>query len=315
MSAVLSEAETKFFSSKGADVDASLTAEAPATTETPPEAPKPAENAPSPASAKPAELPPEKTPAAEPSKESDKERQLLGALQGERDRRQKAEREQQQFAKALQEMQEQIRQLSQPPEQIPNPDEDPQGYLLYHLQKQNTELEGLRKWREEQEGGSRQRQAIQNLQQRVNASEAAFRQATPDYDKAAQFAITQHERMLAVEFPDPAQRRQQVAMAAAGFIHRAVQRGEDPAAAVYNFAKSMGYTATPAAAPAAPVVPAVPPPAATNEVVKTLEKGLKQQSKGSGGATPPAEMTGEQLLALDGQEFLDGWDKAFKRKR
>ena len=302
MSAALNEAETKFFTSRGEDVDASLSA--------PPE-PAP-EQTPAPAAAPaqpeaPAAKAPEPKPAEAPkATESDDRPGFVRqeALHAERQRRQQLEAEHRALMQQVQEMRQAMQQAQAP--QAPDPNEDPQGYLAWQNQQLSSRLEQIDQWRAQQEQQTRQQQAYASFTQQVQASENAFRAAHPDYEAAAQFGLQQYDKLLSAQFPDPGQRAQQIQIAAAQALSQAVQQGRDPAEFIYSLARNMGYAPAQAA-------PAAPAPA--EEVVKTIQKGLAQQSNlSAGGSTPPTEMTPEMLAGIrDPVEFNKQWAKMFRR--
>ncbi|MGH9588294.1 MAG: hypothetical protein ACRD3F_15195, partial [Acidobacteriaceae bacterium] len=318
MSAVMSDAESKFFSSRGAEVDPSLTSTEPPPSEsepgnTPPETP--AAVAPPAKTAEPAKVveppakPTEPVKAAEPPKPAEKAPEAAkpaGAPEGfvpqqalhtERQKRQQLEEQNRQLQAQMQQFQQLLQGGPPAAEQPPDPVQDPYGALQYQLQQQARQIEQANQWREQQEQSQRQQQGLAAFTQRVAASEQAFRSTHPDYDAAATHAIQQYDRMLSASIPDPMQRQQQIRIEAGNALARAVANGQDPAEFVYQFAKNMGY-APAAPAPAAPA--AVPPAAAVADVAQTLERGMKQQAKGGGGAPATGgEMTPEQLAAIN----------------
>lgn len=310
----LNEAETKFFSSRGADVDPSLTAapestpapEPESTAAVPPESAK----APAPESAAPAPAPapaPLETPPQVP----------IAALHEERRRRAEADARFQQLQEQFAQLQNQIRQAQAP--QPPDPDEDPVGALRYQNEQLQAQLQQVNEWRAQQERERQQQAAHLTLTQRVAAAEQAFRARTPDYDEAAKFALEAEDRRLQAFYPDPGQRAQALQQEAANVLAQAVQQGRDPAEVLYTMAKNMGYGVAPTVASPPPVAaataPAPAPTPAPSNVVETIQRGLKQQTVGAvGGSTPPSEMTPEMLASLSGPEFQKGWAKMFGRR-
>jgi hypothetical protein len=307
MSAVLSEAETKFFSSRGADVDPSLQA-------APVEPPKPVDavTTPPPAAAPP---PPAAT-AAEPPAPAP-QHVPLAALHEERKARQKAEQERQQLQQQLQQFQEQLQKAQQPPPPPPpDPNQDPIGAVLHQNQLLQQELNQLKGWRTEQDQFTQQIVARNQFNQAITNSEQAFAQKQPDYWQAAKYATAQYDKLLSALIPDPAQRQQRVIQEAMGAAYTVMQEGKDPAEFFYSFAKSMGYAPSTGVTPSAGggSVPATPAIAQTvPDVVKTIEKGLKQQANPGGGASPSGEITPEMALTLPGEDFNKWWAKQFRR--
>ncbi len=310
----LSEAEMKFFQSKGADVDASLSVAEPAPSQeesAPSEPVSSSTAAPAPATAA-APAPTPAAPAAAPTAPSNVESPQvpLAALHEERRRRAEIDAERQQLRTQLEQMRNAM-QAAQAP-QAPDPNEDPMGYLSYQNQQLQAQVQQMAEWRTQQEQMRQEQQQYASLTQQVAASEQVFRAKTPDYDAAAQFALQMEDRRLAAFYPDPAQRQQMLRMEAANILSQSIQQGRDPAEVLYSMARNMGYStpAAPAPAPAAAAASA-PAPTPAAAVVDTIQKGLKQQTlAASGGSTPPSELTPEMLAGIsDPAEFNKAWAK------
>lgn len=308
MSAVLNEAETKFFSSKGAEVDASLrpaepTTADPAPTSTPP-----------PAAAAPATVTP---PPAEPVTPQ----VPLAALHEERKARQQAEADRKALQAQLQQFQSALDEYKKGQQPAPpDPNQDPIGAMIHQNKLLQAELDQLKSWRSENDQVTQQITARQQFHQAVTNSENAFRQTHPDYDQALNHAMQQYDKLLSLAIPDATERRQRVIQEGMNMAWTLLQQGRDPAAFFYDFAKQYGYgqpvppaiPALPGAPPAtAPVAPAIP--ATVPEVVQTIERGLKQQGNPGGGGGPIGEVTPEMALKLSGDEFNKWWAKQFRR--
>jgi hypothetical protein len=302
MSAVLSEAENKFFSSGGSDVDPSLK---------PAEAP--AESAPA-MTTTPAATPPTPAPATTTS-EPTQQQVPLAALHEERQKRVRVEQERQALQQQLQQFQQALEQ-AQKAQQAPPPDpnQDPIGAALHETQATKAQLEELRQWRAQQEQLTQENNLRQQFHQTITNSEATFRAKQPDYDQALNYAMQQYDKLLSAVIPDPAARRQRVYQEAIGAAYTVMSEGRDPAQFLYDTARNMGYTPAQAAAAATtPTLPQVPQTRTTADVVKTIEKGLKQQANPGGGATPAGEISPEMALTLPGDEFNKWWAKQFRR--
>lgn len=294
MSAVMTEAENKFFSSGGNEVAPELKPK-----DAPPET---TSSTPTPATTTPATT-------TEPTQQQ----VPLAALHEERQKRARAEQERQALAERVRQFEEVIAQAQkqqQPPP--PDPNVDPIGAALHETQATKAQLEEIRQWKAQQEQATQHQNLRQQFTQAVAQSEAAFRAAHPDYDQAFQHASQQYDKMLRAMIPDPAARRQRVIQEANGVALQLLSEGRDPAQFFYEFAKEMGYAG--AQAPAAPTLPVVPQiPQTTSEVVKTIERGLKQQGNSGGGGAPPGEVTPQMALALPAEEFNKWWAKQFRR--
>lgn len=311
----LSAAENKFFESRGAEVDASLTTADPAPSEPAklPEVPEsqraavppPVAAAAAPAAAPPAD--PNQTPQGFVRQE---------ALHAERQRRQQTEQEFRQLKEQFQQIQQYLTQAAQPADERPDPQVDPIAAVEWDNRQLRAQIEQLSQWRQQQEQGQQRQTQAQRLTQHLTQSEQQFVTTQPDYFQATEFAIKQEDRRLRAFYPDPAVRKQVLGQEIASVVAQALQSGSNPAQILYQHAIDMGYTrAAPAGAPQAAPGGAPPAPAPTvPEVVSTIQRGLQQQSKGSGGSTPASEMTPEMLLAMNGEEFTKNWDKAFKKR-
>jgi hypothetical protein len=301
MSAVMSEAENKFFSSGGSDVAPELK---PA--DAPPETPAPA-TTPTPAPA---------TTTAPAVAEPTQQQVPLAALHEERQKRARAEQERQALQERIRQFEEVIAQ-AQKAQQAPPPDPnvDPIGAALHQSQATQKELEDMRQWRASQEQATQHQNLRQQFTQAVANSEATFRTTHPDYDQAFNHASQQYDKMLRAMIPDPVARRQRVIQEANGVALQLLQEGRDPAQFFYDFAKEMGYTGAQAAAATAVTQPlaAAVIPQTTSEVVKTIERGLKQQGNSGGGGATPGEITPEMALNLPAAEYNKWWTKQFKR--
>lgn len=303
MSAVLSEAETKFFSSSGQDVDPSLKAPEVAAEPVKP----PITAVPDPVTA----------PAATEPVAPTQQQVPLAALHEERQKRSRAEAERQALQTQLEQLTQQIQQAQKAQQRPPpDPNQDPIGAALYETQATKAQMEELRQWREQQDQVAQYNTQRQQFQQALTSSEAVFRTKQPDYDQALNYAMGQYEKLLSVIIPDPAARHQRALQEAVGAVYTVMQEGRDPAQFLYDTAKSMGYTGpqpvpNPGGNPAIPAIPALPQ--TVPEVVKTIERGLKQQANPGGGGSPNSEITPEMALALPAAEYNKWWAKQFRR--
>jgi hypothetical protein len=315
MSAVLSEAETKFFSSRGQDVDASLR---------PAAAPnEPAANGgDAPATAPPAQSTPaanggEQSPAAQttPETQSAQQHVPLAALHEERKARQRAEQERQQLAQQVQQFQQQLEELKKGPQAPPpDPNQNPFEWLMHQGKINQEQLTQINEWRAQQEQQAQHATARQQFHQAISSSEQTFAAKQPDYYQAANFAMQQYDRTLKTLIPDPAERRQRVVQEALNVAWTVMQQGKDPAQFFYQYAKDMGYTGTGAPQPA--VSGGAPPPApqtTVTEVQQTIERGLKQRANSGGGGAPASEPTPEMALKMSPDDFNKWWAKQFRR--
>ena len=304
----LNEAEAKFFTSRGTEVDASLSAPEPTSTPKPEASAAPA---PAPAPAPAAAPAPAPAPAESPQVP-------LAALHEERRKRAEIEAERQQLRAQIEQFQRAMQEAQAP--QAPDPEQDPLGYLSFQNQQLQARIQQMDEWRAQQERERAQQTEYVTLTQQVAAAEQAYRAKTPDYDQAAQFALQMEDKRLSAFYHDPATRLQVLRQEAAQLMSQLVREGRDPAEGLYQMAKNLGYAGAapaPVAAPAAPAAPSTPAPAPVAAVVETIEKGLKQQAVGSaGGTTASGEVTPEMMAAMnDPAEFNKAWAKFARSAR
>lgn len=333
----MSAAENKFFESRGTEVDASLTAgndstpSEPSPVAAPPSAPAPASSTQSASTpdGTPAAAPPVAQPAAQPpqGQQPDSRQVPIEALHAERRQRQQMEQQFQQLQRQFTEMQQFLQQAAQPQDERPDEQADPMGALAWDNRQLRAQMEQMNQRFGQEEQRQQQRQQAQRLTQHLTSSERQFAQTQPDYFQAADFAIRREDLRLSAFYPDPAVRQQIMRQEIANVVANAIQSGVNPAQLIYQHALNLGYTRAAApgvptgpaiaggGAPAgAPVAPAALPPTVP-EAVATIQRGLQQQTRsGSGGSTPPSELTPEMLLAMNGEEFNKNWNKAFGKR-
>ncbi len=313
--AALNDAESKFFTSRGTEVDPSLSAPEP----TPAPEPEAVPATPPAAAAAPAPSP--AAPPAAPQPAAESPQVPLAALHEERRKRAEIEAERQQLREQLEQFQRAIQQAQAP--QPPDPEQDPVGYLSFQNQQLQTQVQQMAEWRAQQERERQAQTQYATLTQTVAAAEQAYRAKTPDYDQAAAYALQMEDKRLSAFYPDPAVRAQVLRTEAAQLLAQLVREGRDPAEGLYQMARNMGYAAA-APAPAPPAAPApAPAPAPASAAptaataAETIQRGLKQQTvSGAGGSTPPSEMTPEMMAAIsDPAEFNKAWAKFAKAAR
>ena len=289
----LNAAETKFFESRGTEVDPSLKPQAQHEPTPPADSP--------PADAQPA------TPATQtnaPPKQDDRQVSLQ-ALQQERARRQMAEQQLQEMQRAIQQAQAEYERQ----QKTPDPQEDPIGAIQYQNEQLKAQLEQVSQWRQQQEAAQQQAAFQNELVQRVAQSAREFAQQAPDYPDAWKFITETRSKQLAPLIPDPGQREQVMMREALELATQAMQQGINPAQRYYEIAKAWGYGAP------APTSPPPAPALQSSPAAETIQRGLRQQSGISGGgSTPNTEMSPQQLANIkDPKAFAAAWDKVMSR--
>ena len=242
----------------------------------------------------------------------------LSALQEERQRRQEyqqeLDRERQRAAQMEQRFQQMVErmQAAQPPvpreEPIPAFEEDPAAHVAAVTRKYEQEMAELRQFKEQQVQLSHQQAQQYQLMQAVQSHEAAFMQATPDYADTTN-AYTQ--RRLA-EYTalglDDVSAKQQIARDFQGMAMFALQRGQNPAEALYKAARAAGIapaaqnpSQAPAPAQQAPRAPNGQFPKAPVATSLSNVSGAPQQPD-EGGA-----LTLEKIASMSDKEFDAVW--------
>lgn len=181
------------------------------------------------------------------------------------------------------------------PREIPDPDKDALGAL-----KANTEE--IKAFRDFQNRQVQERQQIlyaQDVVSRASAQEAEFMKKNPDYGEASVFLKKSRAEEMAHLGMSPLQIQQTLTAEAMQLADSALKQGKDPAALVYDIAKSRGY----AKAAAQNVTDA-------EKLARIAEGQRANTSLGNVNATPPKPaMSGKDLLAMDEDQFSTWLDK------
>ena len=185
----------------------------------------------------------------------------------------------------------------------PEPDRsDPVQYLDHKIGQVSEQTRQLLEQQQRVQAEQQQQQYFGQLAQRINTSEAAFAQETPDYVEAVKYLDTARVRELMV-FGIP---QEQAAMQAAQErVQAALQwahSGQNPAQIAYEFAKARGY---------APKTAQVQ--VSAQDKIAAQQKGVAAaKSLGSGGATT-GKLTAEALANMSDEEFAALSDAQFRK--
>lgn len=189
----------------------------------------------------------------------------------------------------------------------PNPQEDPIGYMEW-IDARLEEAEAA-KTAEAQQDKQRQEQtrAVQAVITRASEYEADFRDANPDYDKAADYLYEAKK----AEYTDAGYSDQEAHSAVmAEFIsraERAMKAGKDPAQIVFNMAKKLGFSADEAQARAA---------AAAKDKLARIAEGQKATSPlATAGGRGGDDLDPASIANLDGAAFDAAFAKLEARAR
>lgn len=229
----------------------------------------------------------------------------LAALQEERAARQ-AERDenrvlQERMNQFLQwQMQQAQQQQPQQPQeeqiQIPAFVDDPEGHINGLRAQVQRELDALRHQSAQQQQHVQVSAQQQQLAIEVNAAEATFRQAEPNYDAALNhFNAVKVAEYMAFGFSE-LQARQQLSRDYQGIALGAKQTNKNPAEVVFNIAKALGFKpAAPAAAPGNGAPPAGAPKKAPTSLSTLPAAGTAPDEKGPMSAKQVAQMSNEEF--------------------
>lgn len=304
----MNEAESKFFESKGQDVAASLTEEAPDL-----ERPVEGETRPdtdwTPASAgvtnsEDAKLKSEKV--------SEGKFVPLQALQEERAEKKQLRKELRQYREWQAQLAQRLQQMPVvqpiPVAEAPDPQTRPLDYINHVLGNMQSTTAELQPWRQQQEQSAQQRAAVQQYESWATAQEQEFVKEQPEYPEAYRFAAEARDRELqTLGYSDPAARANIVLMNTAEIINNAIQQGQNPAELVWEYARARGFVSKAARASAG-----------NAEAQAKIAAGLQAAGAkpNQGGATGDGEMTTKDLSGIsDPEEFEKAWKRVFGKKR
>lgn len=175
------------------------------------------------------------------AKAKDQQLQQFMQMQAQRD---------QEWAVAQARMQQVLEAQYQRP--VPDREVDPLAYMAHQADETKAEVQALRQqqWQRDQAQqyanaqqyeAQRQQQVVGQFVNRVTTSEAAFREAHPDYQEALTYAVNRRTRELTAAGWDEEQARGIAGNDARNLALQWVQRGQDPAAMAYAMSKAMGY--------------------------------------------------------------------------
>ena len=297
---------------------------APAAEPTPdpaPATPPAAEPTPAPAPDAPA-APDPSAPAATPEPVDDKKRMVeYGALHEERERRKqeqaRAQKAEQELARlsgrfaTLEELARAAAQQSDPAQQPPDVNLDPVGHFQAALADRDRKIAQFEQWARQQQQQQQEQQQIMTIRQHAMTGEAEFAKATPDYQEAANYVqMVRNAQLEAIGITDPAQRQQQLAYEALNLAAGAMQRGQNPAAIVYQMAKASGWMSKPAPTQPAAAPAAVPDPAGAKKLATVAAGQVANQSIGKlNGQAAPISTSLEDVLKMSDEDFAKKYSK------
>jgi len=174
---------------------------------------------------------------------------------------------------------------------IPDPVADPLGNMLHQLDAVNKRTADLQATLDAQQNQSAQLNAFQNFQRQVTQLRDQFAAANPDFPTAYDhLRNTRMADLRALGYPEQDVTRQ-IFQEEIAVSQAALQRGQNPAEAVYEMAKRHGYQAK-------PVAPATP--ASTGQKLDAIKAGLATST-----ANLPRTPVNEELTAESLREASD----------
>jgi hypothetical protein len=222
----------------------------------------------------------------------------LGALDSERHKRKEVEARMAVLEEQLRRMQQPVEQKPAAPAEMPDPVLDPsafQGWLNGQMAERSRPVQ-------EMQHQHRVAGAMSELRYFASSSEAQFSQEHPDYGDALAHA----QRMKAQEFRAYGFRDEeipgQVAQVEAAITLLAKQRGVNPAAVVYEYAKMTGFKGGAATGTDG------------DKIVKLAAAQRNTQSTaGAGGTQRMEEYTIERLAAMSHEDIAKVPDEIIKK--
>ena len=192
-----------------------------------------------------------------------------------------------------------IKERAAPQEPDTDFDDDPAGYLKDQADQQQATLQQMQQQQQQQVQEQQNQAQFNDFMGGYQKSAAEFTKTNPDFGDAYSSLVEARLKVyeasgLNQQEAEASLRRDEIEV-----VQGAVQRGADPAEAIYNVAKAHGYKQA----------QAKPVSAASTEKIKTIEKGQKAATTLSGSGKTEGELSLEALADLEGQEFDNAWAK------
>lgn len=239
------------------------------------------------------------TPEVEASKEEDKgpEPQVnLGALHQARAKEREATAEVQTLRDNYARLEERTNRLlaaqQAPPEPEPTVEDDPIAVLEAVRAQQVQDNQNRDQQAQQQQQQYQQQQQFQALTNRVREGEATFAAENPDYEAAANHAWQSKQAQLATQGYGPAEIQSMITQEAYTMAQRSIEVGMNPAQAVYDLAKQMGYQPT-------------------SDTIANVEAGQKAATSLDGGGKALSNVTAADLGAMSDEDFEKNFEKVY----
>lgn len=183
--------------------------------------------------------------------------------------------------------------------QGPKYEENPAEYLRQNLEKTQSEIEEIRRFREEQASVQKQQQREMELINKYRSQADSFRAQTPDFDKAYQFLMEARLSELDAAGYSKDEAIQIIRGDEKALVEDAFKRELNPAERIYKMAKARGF---------------VNEKPKAEEHIETLQEGVKASktlSKGGGGTKTGQSL--EWLAGLSDEDFSKLDEATFRK--
>lgn len=186
-------------------------------------------------------------------------------------------------------------------EAAPDPNEDVFGALMYERQKREALEKQFNETAQQAQERQQAQQQVRTAFGHLNQSIEVARQTTPDIDEASNWLYGLRKSQLKAAGMDDFSAEQHIQQEVYGGIITALQRGMDPAAYFYEYAKASGYTRKESSDAGKEAAEKIQKIAKAQDASKTIG-----QTSGKAGGD---EITPEALAGMSDSEFSAWIDK------
>lgn len=185
---------------------------------------------------------------------------------------------------------------NEPIEEVPDQNTDPLGNMMHQLSKLTAGFQELQTQRSQEQQQNAIKAQLDQFSAAVNSAKATFEKTTPDFNDAyAHIRNLRTEDLRAAGVPEK-DIKQYLLQDEFQIANTAIQRGTNPAEAMYNMAKRYGYVSKTTAAPAS-----------TTTAADQTEK-MAQLQAGTAADKNPGRASSEAELTLEGVKDLSNHD-------
>ena len=189
-----------------------------------------------------------------------------------------------------------------PPPTPPDKDIDPQAYQEWQNQQVQQQVQTIA----QQQAQTQQREFVNDVRQRWQATAAAYSNEKPDFFDAYNHAIGVHGNRLKLQFPQatPQQIQDELVREELVLVHGAMQRGENPADVVYRLAQTYGYQPPPPPEAGNNGDPPQRPGPAATTLAATAQRQASNRSVAAAGG-PTRDLTTVDVDDMSDDEFAN----------